>query len=227
MDSQKISVIIITLNEELMLEGLLQKMSCLENVEIVISDGGSTDKTYEIAKMYTDKVVISEKGRGKQLNCGAKYATGDIFLFLHADSTLPENFPEKIIKTLERPGIVGGAFDFEIDSNKIGCKIISKVASLRSRFLKMPYGDQGIFVKREVFERLHGFSDIPLMEDVDFFRRLRKVGKITVMKDKIKASARLWERKGLVKATLRNWTFVTLFYLGYSPVKLYHRYYHG
>lgn len=226
MGSEKISVVIIALNEEMLLNSLLQKISGRENVEIIVSDGGSTDRTYEISKKYAHKVVRSEKGRGRQLNCGARYATGDTILFLHADSTLPDNFTGKIMKSLERPGVVGGAFDFAIDSSRVGCRIISKVASLRSRFLKMPYGDQGIFVRRDVFTRMKGFSDIPLMEDLDFFKRLRKEGKTTVMKDKIMASARLWERRGLIRTTLRNWTFVTLYLMGYSPVKLYHRYYH-
>jgi rSAM/selenodomain-associated transferase 2 len=226
MGSEKISVVIIALNEEVLLSSLLQKISGVGNIEIIVSDGGSTDRTCEVSRKYAHKVVRSEKGRGRQLNCGARCATGDILLFLHADSTLPDNFTGNIIKSFERPGVVGGAFDFAIDSRRVGCRIISKAASLRSRFLKMPYGDQGIFVKREVFKRMKGFSDIHLMEDVDFFKRLRKEGKTTVMKDKIMASARLWERRGLIKTTLRNWMFVTLYLMGYSPAKLYQRYYH-
>jgi rSAM/selenodomain-associated transferase 2 len=223
--SKKISVIIITLNEEVFIENLLKSLSGFDDIEIIVSDGGSIDRTARVAKRYTDKVIVGEKGRGKQLNNGAALASGDILWFLHADSLLPDNFQHHIASALEKPGVVGGAFTLEIDSKQCSLKVISKVAGLRSKLSGIPYGDQGIFVKRRVFEKIKGFKNIPLMEDIEFGRRLKKEGGLSLLKTGIKTCARAWERDGVLKTTLRNWVYVTLFFMGYSPHKLYKRYY--
>ncbi len=225
MNAKKISIIIITLNEEELIGGLLLSLRDVEDVEIIVSDGGSIDRTGRVARKYTEKVIRGERGRGKQLNAGAALATGDILWFLHVDSTPPENFKYHILNTLKKPGVAGGAFTLEIDSNLSSLKFISKVVELRSMISRIPYGDQGIFVKRDVFEKINGFENIPLMEDIDFGRRLKKEGKIEILNQKIKTCARAWERDGVMRTTLRNWVYVTLFFMGYSPQKLYDRYY--
>jgi rSAM/selenodomain-associated transferase 2 len=225
MKNKKISIIIITLNEETLIKNLLVPLSKMEDIEVIVSDGGSIDRTARVAKMYTDEVIVGERGRGVQLNAGAAMTTGDILWFLHADSILPDNFKHHILKALEEPGVVGGAFTLEIDSKVASLKIISRVAGLRSKISRIPYGDQGLFVRREVFDKLGGFMDIPLMEDIEFGLRLKKEGKITLLKKRIRTCARAWERDGILRTTLRNWVYVTLFFMGYSPHKLYKRYY--
>lgn len=224
-NSATISIIIMTLNEEELIGGLLLSLRGIEDTEIIVSDGGSVDRTCRVASKYTDKIIRGERGRGKQLNAGAQLATGDILWFLHVDSTPPENFKDHILKTLEKPGVAGGAFTLEIDSDMTSLKFISRVVELRSMISGIPYGDQGIFVKRAIFEKINGFKNIPLMEDIDFGRRLKKEGKIEILKPKIKTHARAWERYGVLRTTLRNWGYVTLFFMGYSPYKLYERYY--
>ncbi|MBI5055746.1 MAG: TIGR04283 family arsenosugar biosynthesis glycosyltransferase [Nitrospirae bacterium] len=225
MNSKKISIIIITLNEEELIGSLLLSLRDIEDTELIVSDGGSIDRTARVAKKYTDKVIRGERGRGLQLNNGAALATGDILWFLHVDSTPPHNFKHHIWNTLDKPGIAGGAFTLEIDSGLSSLKVISKVAGLRSMVSRIPYGDQGIFVKRKTFEKINGFKNIPLMEDIDFGRRLKREGRIAILDQRIKTCARAWERDGVLRTTLRNWIYVTLFFMGYSPHKLYERYY--
>lgn len=225
MRNNKLSVIIITLNEEEFIENLLIELSKTDDIEVIVSDGGSIDRTARVARKYTDKVIRGERGRGVQLNAGAALATGEILWFLHADSKPPDNFKEHIFKTMEKPGVAGGAFTLKIDSQGASLEVISRVAGLRSKISRIPYGDQGLFVKKEVFEKINGFKDIPLMEDIEFGRRLKKEGKIELLHTEIVTCARAWERDGVLKTTLRNWLYVTLFFMGYSPHKLYQRYY--
>jgi len=220
-----ISIIIMTLNEEELIGDLLLSLRNIENTEIIISDGGSIDRTCRVAREFTDKVIRGEKGRGRQLNAGAALATGDILWFLHVDSTPPDDFKQHILNTLKKPGVAGGAFTLAIGSDQSSLKFISRVVELRSMISGIPYGDQGIFVKRCVFEKISGFKNIPLMEDIEFGRRLKKEGKIAIIKPKITTHARAWERYGVLRTTLRNWAYVTLFFMGYSPYKLYERYY--
>ncbi|HBH60511.1 MAG TPA: glycosyltransferase [Nitrospiraceae bacterium] len=223
--SRKISVIIMTLNEEELIEGLMMVLRGVSDIEIIVSDGGSIDRTCRVAGKYTDKIIRGTRGRGVQLNAGAAQATGDILWFLHVDSIPPDNFKYHILETLEKPGVAGGAFTLEIDSDLSSLRLITRVVELRSMISGIPYGDQGIFVKRELFEKVNGFKNIPLMEDIDFGRRLKREGKIAIIRPKIKTCARAWERDGALKTTLRNWAYVTLFFMGYSPQKLYERYY--
>jgi rSAM/selenodomain-associated transferase 2 len=225
MKNNKLSVVIITLNEEDFIEKLLIELSKADDIEIIVSDGGSIDRTGRVARKYTDKVIIGKRGRGVQLNAGARIATGDILWFLHADSKLPVNYKYHISQTMEMPGVVGGAFTLKIDSKGASLEIISRVAGLRSKLSRIPYGDQGLFVKRDIFEKIKGFKDIPLMEDIEFGRRLKQEGKIHLLKTEIVTCARAWERDGVLRTTLRNWLYVTLFFMGYSPHKLYQRYY--
>jgi rSAM/selenodomain-associated transferase 2 len=225
MENSKISVIIITLNEERYVERLLTQLSNKNNLELIVSDGGSIDRTARAAKRYTAKVVVGERGRGVQLNAGAALATGDILWFLHADSIPPDNFRDHIIHTLGTSGVAGGAFKLDFDSDLSSLKTISFVAGLRSMLTRIPFGDQGVFVKKETFDRLNGFKNIPLMEDIDFGRRLKREGRIVLLPSGIKTCSRKWEKEGILKTTLRNWMYITLFLMGYSPHKLYRRYY--
>jgi rSAM/selenodomain-associated transferase 2 len=155
------------------------------------------------------------------MNAAAAAARGEIFIFLHADTTLPDNALEKISLALQNTDYVGGAFDLKIDSDRLFLRYISVRASLRSRWNRIPYGDQAIFIRKEYFDEIGGFKEIPLMEDVDLMRRIKKDGrKIVILPDKVTTSARKWESDGALYTTMRNQILVRLFYLGVSPHKL-------
>lgn len=219
----KLSLIIPALNEKEFIEKTLKEIVKLPGVEVIVSDGGSTDSTPEISASAA-RVVKSRQGRGIQMNAGASVSSGDVLLFLHADTLLPENWAEKLLSGMSDERVVGGAFTLSIDSARLSHKIIAAAANIRSRVTGIHYGDQGIFVKRSVFEKIGGFKDIPIMEDVDLMRRLKKVGIVVMLKDKVLTSARRWEKEGIAYTTLRNWLLVSLYFMGVPPERL-HRFY--
>jgi rSAM/selenodomain-associated transferase 2 len=221
----KVSVIIPTLNEEGVIGETLEHLSRSREpeIEIIVSDGGSTDGTLEIAGRYA-RMVSSRPGRGIQMNGGAALATGDILLFLHADTILPKDWGERVISAMSDGRVVGGAFSLSVDSERLPHRAIAAAATLRSRIAGLAYGDQGIFVRREVFEEMGGFRDIPIMEDIDFIKRLKKSGRMVLLKDSVKTSARRWEKEGVVYTTLRNWLLISLYHIGVAPERLYKLY---
>jgi rSAM/selenodomain-associated transferase 2 len=155
------------------------------------------------------------------MNCGAAKSSGDILIFLHADTRLPMNSLHQIAAAMEDTTLIGGAFDLGIDSQRFAFRIIEKMASIRSRLTRIPYGDQAIFMRRNYFQSLGGFKDIPIMEDVELMQRIkRKRGKINILKDKVKTSPRRWENEGVIFCTLRNWFLITLYLLGVKPETL-------
>lgn len=218
-----ISVIIPTLNEQETIEKTLESIGNSEGTEVIVSDGGSTDKTVDLCQRYAH-VINSRPGRGSQMNTGASAASGDVLLFLHADTILPENWRDSVLSAMSDENTAGGAFSLSIDSDRRSHRIIAATANVRTRITGIPYGDQGIFVRRSVFERVGGFKDIPIMEDVDLMRRLKKVGKIILLRDKVKTSGRRWEREGVVYTTLRNWLLVLFYFMGVAPERLYRLY---
>ena len=216
----KISIIIPTLNEGKVLKNTIENIPENPYTELIVVDGGSTDRTEGIARLYTEKFYsVATPSRAEQMNLGARYAEGDLLLFLHADSLLPKDGLNRIREVIAS-GAIGGAFDLSIDSNRPSLRLIAFIATIRSRLTRIPYGDQGIFVKKAVFEEIGGFKSIPLMEDIDFSLRLKKRGKVVFIKDEIVTSDRRWEREGVIWGTLRNWFLTVLFYLGVSPIRL-------
>lgn len=216
-----ISVIIPTLNEEITLEKSLISARNSRDIEIILSDGGSQDKTCTIAKRFADKVISSPAGRGVQLNRGADASSGDILLFLHADSILPKGWDDLVRETLDDTRIAGGAFSFALSKRSIAFSFISFMANFRSRFFKLPYGDQAIFVRREIFEKLGGFREIPIMEDLELVKGIRKLGKLIVLSSPVITSSRRWDKEGWIKTMLRNQLLLFLYRLGVSPERLY------
>ena len=153
------------------------------------------------------------------MNAGVKVASSNLLLFLHADTLLPNKAFDLIRETLKDKD--AGAFDLSFDSNNIFLKTIAKVASWRSRLTKLPYGDQAIFIKKDVFHTLNGYDDLPLMEDVNLMQKLKKHNfKIQILPQCVITSARKWENSGIIYTTLRNWLLITLYYLGVHPSKL-------
>ncbi len=198
------------LNEAKILEKTLTKLQDeLKNHELIIVDGGSTDGSIEIAEKY-GRVVESDRGRAKQLNAGAKAASGSVFVFLHADVWLEEDALCTVMRTLSS-GYVGGGFLQKIDGKNPLYRIIEFTANLRGKYQKIFYGDSGIFLSKKDFERLGGFPDVPIMEEIAFSKNMRKLGKTKMIKPRIHISPRRWQVKGIIRTTLTNW-FITLLY---------------
>jgi rSAM/selenodomain-associated transferase 2 len=159
-------------------------------------------------------------GRGAQMNAGAARATGRWLLFLHADCRLPEGWIEAFAQATRDPGVIGGWFRFALDSPHWQARVIERLVAVRVRLLKLPYGDQGIFVRRDVFTRLGGYREWPLMEDVDFVRRLMAAGRISELPLPLVTSARRWDRDGWFRRSSRNLVLVSLYFAGISPTRL-------
>jgi rSAM/selenodomain-associated transferase 2 len=224
---EMISVIIPAFNEEDNLNRCIESIiSGGTGCEIIIADGASMDKTVEIARAYEGvKTILGRRGRGSQMNRGAASALGDILLFLHADTYLERGWDREIISSLGDGSIVGGAFAFRIDSGRRPYRLIEYWVKFRCRVFHLPYGDQGIFVRRDVFDKLGGYKEIPLMEDVDFVERMKKIGAIRVLKKKALTHARKWEQEGWFRRSFFNQVIMMLYRLGASPEKLARLYY--
>jgi rSAM/selenodomain-associated transferase 2 len=216
-ETLRISVVIPTLNEASILETTLSEVGRHAPHELIVVDGGSEDETMEIALRHTSLIVESPPGRAIQMNAGAKIATGDVLLFLHADSRVGSPCYRKMVSVMENGDKIGGAFSLAIESDKISLRLISLIATLRSRYLHLVYGDQAIFVRAATFREIGGFAPLPICEDLEFFRRLRKKGPIILLKEKACTSARRWLAEGITFTTLRNIAIATLFLLGFPP----------
>jgi rSAM/selenodomain-associated transferase 2 len=218
--AQSLSIIIPTLNEAANILNTLQRLPLDNSVEIIVVDGGSQDDTMSMAASTGVKVIAAPRGRANQMNLGAKYASGNILLFLHGDTYLPTEFPQLIRHAIGQSEVVGGAFALKIDSQLRGIKFIETMANYRSRFLSLPYGDQAIFVRADIFHALGGFPPLPIMEDFQFIRHLTRQGKIAIIPTPAVTSARRWESLGIVKTTVINQAIVIGYYLGVSPDRL-------
>ncbi len=215
MSKKEISIIIPTLNEEMTIRQCLGPLVNIPDIEVIVADGGSTDKTLEIVGQYRDvKVVSSEMGRSIQMNKGATYAKGKNFLFLHADCVLQGEVILNIQHVFRNNLFVGGAFKIKLLSDKLPYRFIEKGINFRAKVFKLPYGDQGLFVKRSIFETLGGFREMPICEDLDFVCRLKKYGKIIILNEEILSSIRRWRNNGILKTTLRNQLLLASYVLG-------------
>jgi rSAM/selenodomain-associated transferase 2 len=228
----KLSIVIPVLNEADILGETLESLRG-HSVEIIVVDGGSTDDTVEIARQYTSHVIISPRGRGLQQDAGARQSHGSVLLFLHADTRLPPTYERLIHQALESARVVFGAFRLRIEASPQQAtgnalayavhpsspvlEVIAFMANLRSRFLRLPYGDQAIFVRRDAYFQVGGFQDWPLMEDVDLVRRLNRSGGFKLALGSVRTSGRRWKRENWLFTTLRNWHLVTRYYLGVRP----------
>lgn len=209
-----ISVIIPIFNEEAILPAFINQTINWPVEEIIFVDGGSKDQTQSIIPPH--RLFVAKKGRGNQMNAGAKVATGDWLLFLHADSI----FPPDGFSAIQNTNLIGGAFRLKIDSDSLFLKFIAMMANMRSALFGLPYGDQGIFVRREIFNKMGGYADIPLMEDVEFIRRLSREGRIALLNHAVTTSARRWNKQGIIFTSFRNIILLLLYLMGVSPKRL-------
>lgn len=215
-----LSVIIPTLNEEAHIEACLASTEGPSLVERIVVDGGSRDRTVSIARSLGARVISSPRGRGRQMNAGARNASGDLLLFLHADTRLPPGYAETVRAALSLPGIAAGAFEFRLDATSPGLRFIERVANWRSRLLQLPYGDQAIFLPSSRFHAVGGFPETTIMEDYEFIMGLKKFGRVYTAPYPATTSARRWEKLGVWRATLLNEAVVVAYYLGVSPFGL-------
>lgn len=225
-----ITVIIPTLNEASTIATTLRYTAQLGFDEIVVVDGGSSDQTRAIVNSLgsgTQDSLVSivrlltvAPGRAPQLNAGAKAARGDVLLFLHADTRLPDCAKQHIESALADPVIGGGRFDVQFDSPSVWGRMIGTLMNVRSGLTRISTGDQAMFVRRHVFERLGGFADIPIMEDVEFSSRLKRAGPTIALHDRVVTSFRRWEQQGPVRTILLMWTLRFLYWIGVSPHRL-------
>ena len=212
-----VSVVIPTLDEECLLPATIASVE-QDAAEVLVVDGGSTDRTRERAAAAGARVLESPRGRGLQLDCGAREAVGDWIVFLHADTRLETGWCAAILGLGE--GVVGGAFRFALDTARPGRRYAEWAVSLRCRALGLPFGDQAIFCRREAYGAAGGFPPEPLFEDLAFLRRLRRLGPTVLLAPRATTSARRWERDGALVTTLRNNALVLLFLAGVSPRRL-------
>ncbi len=230
----KISIIIPALNEAATIGSILADLQPLTNIEIILVDGGSIDHTIKIAQEYGVKVLSSPPGRARQMNLGAKVATGEILLFLHADTVLPDGFAGMVRSVLGGLGDgecgsvgdklenlpIAGAFTLQIDDPLPSLRWIEWLVAWRSRWRQMPYGDQAIFLTAETFRQVGGFVDMPIMEDFELIRRLQCRGRIAILPAPVLTSARRWVQRGVWQTTLINQVIVIGYSIGISPARL-------
>mgnify|MGYP001399737528 FL=1 len=223
----KISIIIPTINEANNLPLLLSDLSSIQKEgEIIIVDSGSEDKTIDIANIYGAKVFISkERNRGLQLDIGAKNSKGDWLIFLHADTRLTHDWFIKTNSFLKGNKNNIYYFEFKINHKKIIYRILEILVNFRSKYFKQPYGDQGLIIHRTTYFKNHGFRKIPLMEDIDFLRRLNNKKDLKQLNSPIFISSRKWERTNIFLQAIKNWNFRRRWLKGESLKSIYSDYY--
>jgi rSAM/selenodomain-associated transferase 2 len=213
---ESISVVIPALDEEAQVAAAVR--SVRGSAEALVVDGGSTDRTCEAAAAAGARVLRSPRGRGRQLDLGARQSRGEWIVFLHADTRLEDGWAQALLAL--PPDAVGGAFRFAVDSPRPRYRVLEAGVALRCRLVHLPYGDQAIFVRRGTYNEVGGVPPLPFMEDVAFVRRLGRAGRLAFPAARAFTSPRRWEREGLVATTLKNWSLVVRYALGTSPERL-------
>ena len=219
-DASRISVIIPTLNEADHIGATILSLWTDANPEIIVVDGGSTDTTRAVAMANGATVLDTPRGRAQQQNFGATAASGEILFFLHADTRVPPDYAHLIRQALDIPGVSAGAFSLGIAEPDSGLRAIARIANLRSKWLQLPYGDQGLFLPARLFLDLGGFPEQPIMEDFAFVRTLQNHGRLVTLPQTVLTSSRRWQQLGLWRTTYINQLMVFGYYLGVAPATL-------
>jgi rSAM/selenodomain-associated transferase 2 len=225
-DLHRISIIVPTLDEAAGIGATLEALQPLRarGHELVVADGGSVDGTPELARPLADQVIASPRGRARQQNAGAAVATGDVLLFLHADTRLPAGADARVLDGLRAPGRGWGRFDVRLSGAHPALRMVERMIGIRSRLSGIATGDQAIFVHRDWFQRAGGFPDIPLMEDVALSKRLLALGRPLCLRDRVVTSSRRWEERGVWRTIALMWRLRLEFALGADPARLAERY---
>ena len=218
----RISVIIPTLNESDSIESTLERLKPfrMDDHEVIVVDGGSQDETIKLATFGADKIINSAPGRARQMNMGASRASGDVLWFLHADTLVPGNAAQSILEALTNKEMQWGRFDIRLSGKPFLLRIVERLMNMRSRITGIATGDQGIFVRRETFESIGGFKPIPLMEDLDISKRLKKLSRPCNLDENLITSSRRWEQNGILRTVFLMWRLRLAYTLGVRPEKL-------
>ena len=222
----RLSIVVPVLDEAPGIVSCLAALAPLRarGAEVVVVDGGSGDATRERAAALADRVLQSSRGRALQMNEGARLARGDVLLFLHADTRLPEDADGLVDRGLRASGRAWGRFDVRIDARSFLLRAVAAFMNARSRLTGIATGDQAIFVRRDAFEHAGGFPAIALMEDVAFCRRMKRITPALCLREKAVTSARRWERQGALRTIFLMWGLRLAFFLGADPAGLAKRY---
>jgi rSAM/selenodomain-associated transferase 2 len=217
----QLGIVVPTLNEEQYLATLLESVRSLSiSTDVVVADGGSGDETGTVAERMGARVIRCEPGRARQMNAGAEAALGDWLCFLHADVQLPAAARDDLVRTVTADADDAAVWRLAIDAKGTWFRVLEFGARLRDRLGGLPYGDQGLLVRRRVFEDVGGFPDIPLMEDVAMVRILRRRGRLLRLSSSVVVSARRWQREGALRGWLRNVCLMSAYLLGVDPYRL-------
>ena len=222
----KLSIIIPSFNEEDNILNTLNAVQVLRKAghEMILVDGGSTDRTLDLAQGLVDTIIKSEKGRAKQMNAGAKEAQGDILIFLHADTVLPKNIENVIIESLSYSKCVWGRFNVQLSGKSLAFRIIETLMNKRSCLTSIATGDQAIFIQKNMFYEINGFPEIPLMEDIEISKKLKHYSKAICIKERVITSSRRWEENGILRTVLLMWSIRLAWFFGISAEQLKKRY---
>lgn len=216
----RVSVIIPTLNEGEQITNAIASAQAGRPHEILVVDGGSTDDTIQRARKAGAVVINSASGRARQMNAGAARAAGSTLLFLHADTLLPDGYLSAVLRAVQQPGMAAGAFRFRVGGDFAGKWLLEWSTNLRSHWRQMPYGDQALFMRRSLFEEIGGFADVPILEDYELVRRLRRRGRIIITPQAATTPGRRWRLLGLIRTTLINKQMIAGYHLGWPIGKL-------
>jgi rSAM/selenodomain-associated transferase 2 len=219
-----LSIVIPALNEAAGIEATLQALQPLRlrGVELVLADGGSSDSTPTLAQPWVDAVVDAPRGRALQMNAGAARARADVLLFLHADTRLPPLADVLVLQAVQRSdkGACWGRFDVRIEGRAWMLRVVAPLMNLRSRASGIATGDQAIFITRGAFERVGGFPEQPLMEDIEISRRLKRLGRPACLRARVCTSGRRWEQRGVWRTIVLMWRLRWRYWRGESPARL-------
>jgi rSAM/selenodomain-associated transferase 2 len=216
-----LSIVLPVLNEASRILAALEALAPLRagGAEVIVVDGGSADRSAELAEACADRVIDAPRGRASQMNAGAASARGGVLLFLHADTGLPDGADRLIVQAVAA-GRLWGRFDVHIEGRSAWLPLVAAMMNLRSRLTGIATGDQAVFVTREAFGAVGGFPDIPLMEDIALSRRLLRIGRPACLAARVTTSGRRWEAHGVWRTILRMWWLRLRYFLGADPQRL-------
>ena len=222
----KLSIIVPVLNEGEGIAATLDALADLRSLgtEVIVVDGGSHDATVQRARLRADRVILAPRGRALQMNAGAEKASGDVLLFLHADTRLPADVDHVVLNGLERSGRVWGRFDVKIDGRHPLLFVVAWLMGIRSRLTGIATGDQAIFARRDAFRAAGGFAAIPLMEDIALSKRLKRVSRPLCLRECVITSGRRWETNGVLSTIILMWRLRLAYFFGTDPHELARRY---